>query len=91
MLLLLLFNTTRAHTPDPQARGPRSLWTEVWPTQFALRVLGISTGAARPSQNHTAQAPVVRITRVQKAVLLNDRKVLATAAAPKIVEGSGFG
>jgi len=26
---LLLFNTTRAHTPDPQARGPLSLWTEV--------------------------------------------------------------
>ena len=31
MLLLLLFNTTRAHTPDPQAQEP--LWTEVWPTQ----------------------------------------------------------
>ena len=27
--LLLLFNTTRAHSPDPQARGPLSLWTEV--------------------------------------------------------------
>ena len=26
---LLLFNTTRAHSPDPQARGPLSLWTEV--------------------------------------------------------------
>ena len=33
---LLLFNTTRAHrywarahAPDPQARGPLSLWTEV--------------------------------------------------------------
>ena len=35
-VLLLLFNTTRAHTPDPQARGPRSLWTEVWPTQPML-------------------------------------------------------
>jgi hypothetical protein len=34
--LLLLFNTTRAHTPDPQARGPLSLWTEVWPTQPVL-------------------------------------------------------
>ena len=34
--VLLLFNTTRAHTPDPQARGPRSLWTEVWPTQPVL-------------------------------------------------------
>jgi len=30
--VLLLFNTTRAHSPDPQARGPLSLWTEVWPT-----------------------------------------------------------
>jgi hypothetical protein len=29
-------HTTRAHTPDPQARGPRSLWTEVWPTQPML-------------------------------------------------------
>ena len=27
-LLLLLFNTTREHTPDPQAQGPLSLWTE---------------------------------------------------------------
>ena len=26
--LMLLFNTTRAHTPDPQARGPLSLWTK---------------------------------------------------------------
>ena len=34
--LLLLFNTTRAHSPDPQARGPLSLWTEVWPTQLVL-------------------------------------------------------
>jgi len=25
----------RAHTPDPQATRPRSLWTEVWPTQPA--------------------------------------------------------
>ena len=32
-LLLLLFNTTRAHTPDPQAQEPLSQWTEVWPTQ----------------------------------------------------------
>ena len=31
--LLLLFNTTRAHTPDPQAQEPLSQWTEVWPTQ----------------------------------------------------------
>ena len=28
-VLLLLFNTTRAHSLDPQARGPLSLWTEV--------------------------------------------------------------
>jgi hypothetical protein len=35
-VLLLLFNTTRAHAPDPQARGPLSLWTEVWPTQPVL-------------------------------------------------------
>jgi len=28
-MLLLRFNTTRAHSPDPQARGPLSLWTEV--------------------------------------------------------------
>ena len=34
--VLLLFNTTRAHSPDPQARGPLSLWTEVWPTQPVL-------------------------------------------------------
>ena len=27
--MLLLFNTTRAHTPDPQAQEPLSLWTEV--------------------------------------------------------------
>ena len=33
VLLLLLFNTTRAHTPDPQAQEPLSQWTEVWPTQ----------------------------------------------------------
>ena len=33
LLLLLLFNTTRAHTPDPQAQEPLSQWTEVWPTQ----------------------------------------------------------
>jgi hypothetical protein len=44
-VVLLLFNTTRmccccstqrAHAPDPQARGPLSLWTEVWPTQPVL-------------------------------------------------------
>ena len=35
VLLLLLFNTTRK-PPDPQARGPLSLWTEVWPTQPAI-------------------------------------------------------
>ena len=35
-LLLLLFNTTRAHTPDPQAQEPLSQWTEVWPTQPVL-------------------------------------------------------
>jgi hypothetical protein len=34
--LLLLFNTTRAQPPDPQAREPLSLWTEVWPTQPVL-------------------------------------------------------
>ena len=32
-LLLLLSNTTRAHTPDPQAQESLSQWTEVWPTQ----------------------------------------------------------
>ena len=34
LLLLLLFNTTRARAqpPDPQAREPLSLWTEAWPT-----------------------------------------------------------
>ena len=37
--MLLLFNTTRAHTPDPQAREPLSLWTEVWPTQPVLVLL----------------------------------------------------
>ena len=31
--LLLLFNTTRAHSPDPQAPEPLSQWTEVWPTR----------------------------------------------------------
>ena len=31
--LLLLLPTQRAHAPDPQAREPLSLWTEVWPTQ----------------------------------------------------------
>jgi len=25
-------STQRAHAPDPQARGPLSQWTEVWPT-----------------------------------------------------------
>ena len=35
-LLLLLSNTTRAHTPDPQARESQSPWTEVWPTQPVL-------------------------------------------------------
>jgi hypothetical protein len=34
--MLLLFNTTRAHSPDPQARGPLSLWTEVWPLFMLL-------------------------------------------------------
>ena len=29
-----LFNTTRAHTPDPQAQEPLSQWTEVWPTLY---------------------------------------------------------
>ena len=34
--MLLLFNTTRrararAQPPDPQARGPLSLWTVAWP------------------------------------------------------------
>ena len=32
-VLLLLFNTTRAHTPVPQAQETLSQWTEVWPTQ----------------------------------------------------------
>ena len=32
--LTSLFNTTRI--PDLQARGPLSLWTEVWPTQTAI-------------------------------------------------------
>ena len=31
--VLLLFNTTRAHTADPQAQESLSQWTEVWPTQ----------------------------------------------------------
>ena len=29
-------STQRAHTPDPQAQEPLSLWTEVWPTQPVL-------------------------------------------------------
>ncbi len=29
-------STQRAHAPDPQAREPLSLWTEVWPTQPVL-------------------------------------------------------
>ena len=29
-------STQRAQPPDPQARGPLSLWTEVWPTQPAI-------------------------------------------------------
>ena len=33
---LLLPNTTRAHTPDPQAQESQSPWTEVWPTQPVL-------------------------------------------------------
>ena len=36
LLLMLLFNTTRVRTPDPQARGPLSLWSEAWPTQPVL-------------------------------------------------------
>ena len=35
--ILLLFNTTRAHTADPQAQEPLSLWTEVWPTRPVTR------------------------------------------------------
>jgi len=34
--VLLLWNTQRARSPDPQARGPQSQWTEVWPTQPAI-------------------------------------------------------
>jgi hypothetical protein len=30
---LLLFNTTRAHSPTPKHREPLSPWTEMWPTQ----------------------------------------------------------
>jgi len=26
----------RARSPDPQARGPQSQWTEAWPTQPAI-------------------------------------------------------
>ena len=37
----------RAHSPDPQARGPLSLWTEVWPTHNLLLHRPLVGGGSR--------------------------------------------
>jgi len=58
--LLLLFNTTRT-SPDPQAREPLSLWTEVWPTQPVLLLLFNTT---RKRSGHAR----VKIFRVDLAL-----------------------
>ena len=66
---LLLLNTTRAraHTPDPQAQGPRSLWTEVWPTQPML-TLDVLTPAVNRRSLGEERAPGWRLCQTPRMV-----------------------
>ena len=47
-------STQRAQPPDPQARGPLSLWTEAWPTQPAITQ---AVAAAAQHNAHNLRSP----------------------------------
>ena len=57
-------STQRAHAPDPQAREPLSLWTEVWPVCTVRSPRCLFTGKKTPGEpGHTRDT---RNTRTHK-------------------------
>ena len=76
LLLLLLFNTTRAHTPDPQAQEPLSQWTEVWPTQPVSALMWVP--GRRTSPFHSVARFCLRFQKIVILKLWSTLKDLPT-------------
>jgi len=73
-------HTQRARSPDPQARGPLSQWTEAWPTQPAITQ---TVNRRRAGEGETLPPNVTHISTDGTAVSSCCRRGSAHARVPR--------